>query len=508
MLIASILAPIAQCYSLISASEPANLTYARSLELGPSSLLGLLKDPKCPQAVTYFELGIQLYHVFWFDLARTAFEQSVQESKLCATQFPMAGWGLALTAKMPIWHSEDVEFAQEVLSGPVMEGCTNAVEDTLIHAAKTYFANGKSVQEREAAYAAEMKAIYLDHKDNADISALYGLSMLGLASSAGPTVMDETRTLLDGLEKQFPSHRGILHYYVHAHDDPKYALSAVSGALRLSALTKGSSHALHMQSHLFLGLGDFKHVYSANNDAVAAADSFCAATKQGPLCDLDNRYHALEWRQYSSLQMGNINVAMQDLSRVIDITQDAEKLLEWKYRMYARQQIMQLDSDVAPFQSDSLPTPMTMDTGVFWKAYSESGALVAKTARLAKKYKGDRLMLAEIRGEVEVRFQKLIGFKVADKYVAKLVEIDYYQARGMLAEGYGNPSLALQEFRRAADLELGNIKVADSPTLPVIPALETLALFYQSIGSQNAEATWKLLHDKWNRNAPPRKYNK
>src|SRR5262249_56531911 len=57
-----------------------------------------------------------------------------------------------------------------------------------------------------------------------------------------------------GLESH-PRHPGALHYLLHAYDDPEHAHLALSAARTYATVAAGSSHALHMPSHVFLQLG-------------------------------------------------------------------------------------------------------------------------------------------------------------------------------------------------------------------------------------------------------------
>jgi tetratricopeptide (TPR) repeat protein len=105
------------------------------------------------------------------------------------------------------------------------------------------------------------------------------------------------------LESYFPKysrHPGVLHYLIHSYDDPTHAPLGLRAARLYGAVAPDAAHALHMTSHIFLALGDWKEVISANQAATVAVNEQRQAAGKGPgMCG-----HYLEWDYYAQLQLG------------------------------------------------------------------------------------------------------------------------------------------------------------------------------------------------------------
>jgi hypothetical protein len=174
--------------------------------------------PTSPMALRLFDLGLKLYHVFWFDLSVYAFRYSRAYDR----SFFMSYYGEAMALKQPIWHTEDVVKAHALLSQIPPNAKLNQVESLLVDAARTYFDPSKSVTAREQDYSDKMKRLYEKYPNNADIGslrsnlgALFSLSLLGLSISS-PKYGETAKSVNSQLLAKFPNHRGLLHYQTHA----------------------------------------------------------------------------------------------------------------------------------------------------------------------------------------------------------------------------------------------------------------------------------------------------
>eukprot|EP01126_Amoeba_proteus_P035594 TRINITY_DN3593_c0_g1_i9.p1 TRINITY_DN3593_c0_g1~~TRINITY_DN3593_c0_g1_i9.p1 ORF type:complete len:438 (+),score=59.48 TRINITY_DN3593_c0_g1_i9:181-1314(+) len=351
-------------------------------------------SPTNEQTKALFELGVKLYHVFWFDLSRAAFKNA----RLADPNCTLAYWGEALTYKFPIWHTEYPENATRVLNLIPENIPTSDVERELINAVRVYLDPSKSTFLREYLYAEAMKVLYEQDLDE-DINALYALSLLGLATNQNQTdALSQCRAVLPKLLNRCPNHRGLLHYWTHLNDNPLLANQAVNESTLLAKLSPASTHSVHMQSHIFLDLGKWDKVVISNDLSLSASDRFCNAIGQGDECDEENRYHALEWSHYGHLQLRDKKICTDRFLRLTNVWRDELKLeaklnyAQWLYRIYSRQQVLQPDTDLLKFlypdEDHVLPPSITYpsssgpDQDNFWQVYSESGALVARTSYL------------------------------------------------------------------------------------------------------------------------------
>src|SRR4029078_66906 len=100
-----------------------------------------------------------------------------------------------------------------------------------------------------------------------------------------------------------PRHPGAAHYIIHATDAPATAQLGLRAALEYSRIAPDAEHALHMPSHIFLPLGMWNELVTANERAWKASRADAARQKSDdPWSFYD--FHSLNWLQDAYLQEG------------------------------------------------------------------------------------------------------------------------------------------------------------------------------------------------------------
>jgi tetratricopeptide (TPR) repeat protein len=129
--------------------------------------------------------------------------------------------------------------------------------------------------------------------DDVDAATLYAESMMDLRPwhywNADGTPAEGTPELLAALEsvlRRDPTHPGANHYYIHAVEASPHPERALASAERLKDLVPGAGHLVHMPSHIYIRTGDFGAAARANEQAVAADQSYDALGGQHPMYDL------------------------------------------------------------------------------------------------------------------------------------------------------------------------------------------------------------------------------
>jgi hypothetical protein len=151
---------------------------------------------------------------------------------------------------------------------------------------------------------------------------------------------------------------------------------------------------------------------------------------------------------------------------------------------------------IMPF-GENVPSPIA-NGNAFWDTYSESAALVAYSYHCFKTNK--RVP------DLTTRFEGLKRTTSETKYVNNLVIIDSLQYSAIVSMSLGKTKDALSKFNQAADLEARNVKTADSPTLPVIPAQEMYGSYLHFIGDEKESKKVLALSDtQWNDRTNPLK---
>ena len=229
--------------------------------------------------------------------------------------------------------------------------------------------------ENEKKYLKAMQKVYEQYPKNPDVVSFYALAMIGYAMDApyeknGMKLLEKARQLLKGFIIAYPTHPGIIHYYMHVNDVPNSPYPQQGTAVIQNAYRclSDSSHVLHMPSHLYTALGLWPEAAHANflsmrashrmcrflekekitlseidsneeHDANQKANQSAWTTKDWYACDAYNVYHSLEWLQYDYLQMGKFakaNNLLHEMEKIARL-ENNDIYYFWAYGMLARQ---------------------------------------------------------------------------------------------------------------------------------------------------------------------------
>jgi len=292
---------------------------ARPAAAADPASLGRIDFPTTasPAAQQHFLRGVAALHSFWYEEAADAF-RAAQEAE---PGFALAYWGEALTYDHPIWGEQDLEAARTALQRLAPSAAErarragNEKERAWLGAAEALYGDGdKDVRAR--AYAEALRRMYERWPEDLEVASFYALSLIGpaLASDGGPLGEPRERLLIRAaaiLEEQYdrnPEHPGVLHYLIHAYDDPLHAPLGVRAARAYARVAPAAHHALHMPSHIFVQLGQWDRV-AASNEASWAASVAWTERRKLPIDKRD--FHSLSWLAYAYLQQGRYEKARE-----------------------------------------------------------------------------------------------------------------------------------------------------------------------------------------------------
>lgn len=277
--------------------------------------LGRLSFPtstRNPAAQTAFVRGMLLMHLFEYPAAKEAF----LEAQKLDPDFVMAYWGEAMCATHPAWNQQDMEAGRSALAkiGPTPEAraakAPSLREKGWLELAEILYGEG-SKRERDARFADAAGRLAARFPQDDEAKLFHALALLGKNQSE--------RDLKDFLEAARisqsvylvnPEHPGAAHYWIHGMDDPAHAEGALEAARALSKIAPAAGHAQHMTSHIFIALGMWDDLVTANENAqrVVAAE----LARQG---QPDYRCgHYPEWLEYGYFQQGRERDALQVLA--------------------------------------------------------------------------------------------------------------------------------------------------------------------------------------------------
>ena len=253
-----------------------------------------------PQVGPAFNRGVALLHDFWYDEAERQFKKIAALDPQCA----MAHWGVAMSSYHQIWNRPD----EDTLSRGAAElgkavAPASARERAYIAAASRFFRPGnEDYQSRAEAYSAAMEELYRRYPRDVDAGAFYALSLLAAAPPDDTSLAPERKALavLRPLDAAHPDNPGVLHYVIHACDNPALAREGLAAARRYGEIAASGAHAVHMPSHIFARLGLWSEDIRANEASVAASQ---AAQALGESDGMD-QLHSDDFLLYAYLQSG------------------------------------------------------------------------------------------------------------------------------------------------------------------------------------------------------------
>ena len=264
-----------------------------------------------PEAQKHFIQGMLLLHSFEYADAKEEFQAA---SKI-DSHFALAYWGEALTYTHPLWNQQDVSSARAALArlAPTKEARlalapTEREKDYLRAVEALYYSDKPGDGDklaRDQAYAAALGRMHEKYPNDLEAASLYALALMGTCEyERVPAVYMRAAAVAEEVFAKNPEHPGAIHYLIHAYDDPIHAPLGLRAARVYAKVAGAASHAQHMPSHIFIALGMWDDVISANILSIKVADD---RIKAKGLSNAERNYHALLWLEYAYLQEGNVD---------------------------------------------------------------------------------------------------------------------------------------------------------------------------------------------------------
>jgi tetratricopeptide (TPR) repeat protein len=272
-------------------------------------------ETSCSPAVRPdFDRALALLHNFWYVRAFERFNQVAKNDSKCA----MAYWGAAMTYNHPFWDpptqsDETAAWAlvQKGLSAPKISEREKLYLAAVAALYKDAGAGAKS--ERDENYRVAMAAVYAKYPDD-ETKLFYGLSILGAIpeGAQGFERQGQAAKLFEEVYARQPNHPGVLHYLIHAYDDPEHAQLGLKAARAYAKAAAAVPHALHMPSHIFTRLGYWEESAATNlRGWNVSEDDVKRAHESGAFRD----FHNLTYLEYAYIQLGRYH----DAQHTVDI---------------------------------------------------------------------------------------------------------------------------------------------------------------------------------------------
>ena len=253
-----------------------------------------------PTVKDEFNLAVAELHSFWFPEARALFEGIGKKDPNCA----MAYWGVALT----YWGNPFAgqRSAQVIANGKAAitkaqsTGTPSPREKGYIDAVAGLFSSADVTTQRArvVAYEGATELVASQNRDDVEARIFWALAIAQTALPTDKTFAQNLKAaeILEPLYKRMPNHPGLAHYIIHAYDVPALAAKALPAARAYADIAPSVPHALHMPSHTFTRVGEWKESVATNIRSAAEADKSGGGLGEG--------MHARDYMTYAYLQMG------------------------------------------------------------------------------------------------------------------------------------------------------------------------------------------------------------
>ena len=130
--------------------------------------------------------------------------------------------------------------------------------------------------------------------------AFYALSLLAAEEPSDTTLANNRQAMavLTPMFAKYPDHPGVVHYIIHACDNPTLAAEGLAASDRYGIISPAGAHAVHMPGHIYSRLGMWQQDITANLASVDAAENAEAHHESSVM----HEPHAYDFLMYAYLQ--------------------------------------------------------------------------------------------------------------------------------------------------------------------------------------------------------------
>ena len=383
-----------------------------------------------PEAQRWFDYGVTLWHAFYHDDAKRAFDRAAEADPDCA----MCVWGQALS-RGPT-QNFDIEPAQvkeaQALAAKALTLARTPLEKALAQALVDRYA-AKQDSAAEVRFAdALLKAGELQ-PDAQDLRLIAAEGLLTAWRRGDHKEADRAMGLIEPILKSSPDNAAAVHYWIHATEMAGRSELALPYARRLADLAPKASHLVHMASHTYLVLGYYEDAAAANAKAIGVDAVHAQDTNlPGGLGAPDYYGHNLSMGLAGAMMSGDGALAVKFADDIPIALPKNPFMASRAYVAYGR---------YAPDRALALPAPPVSDYAkVMWR-YARGEAYAAK---------GD---VAGLRGETQALGALMQGKPEIIPSGLDQAKLARQVLDGRLAMLEGRPADAARIFRAAADAQ-------------------------------------------------------
>jgi tetratricopeptide (TPR) repeat protein len=432
-----------------------------------------------PTVAVEFDRALALLHNFWYVRALEGFQRVSSDDPECA----MAYWGEAMTYNHPFWDPPSQ--ADELAAWSLVQKGVSAKEASgrekfYLAAVAALYKNGGAGTKatRDQSYRDAMAAAYAQYPDD-ETALFYGLSILDAVpeGSHGFEEQEQAAKLFEAVYARETDHPGVLHYLIHAYDDPEHAQQGLKAARAYAQAAAAVPHALHMPSHIFTRLGYWEESAATNLKGWEVSE---ADVKRAGESGAYRDFHNLNYLEYAYIQLGRyrdarhtVDIIAAQYHELPDKT-TAPDTPELESRHVRGRTIYAVPDRVVYGYFDML-TRLIVESG-HWQDVTTIPLAVRSRDFVAVKLQWEA-KAAAVRRDAEAATAaaaKLVSLSQQPEQhpFAKLIlTLQAKEAQAFAATALGNPAEAMAKMKEAVAIE-DSIDDLSQPPYPIIPARE------------------------------------
>lgn len=367
----------------------------------------------------------------------------------------MAHWGVAMSVFHQIWDRPDAKAMEtgwaEMQKAQALTAGTER-EKAYIDALANFFRPGTAeFPVRIAAYSQAMGKLYADYPNDVDAGAFYALSLLASEAPNDTSLEQQHKAMavLTPLFQKYPDNPGVVHYIIHACDNPAMAADGLAAADHYGEIAQSGPHAYHMPGHIYARLGLWQKDIDSQLGSIAASEAAGARGESGIM----DEPHSYDFLLYAYLQSGQDTVAKSALEK----SGEPLKMLEFMPGMGASYM-----DGMVPFYRTKLPLFYDLEMRD-WKSAGAFEPVAGSSPRAltlvawGRAVAHGRLRQPEQARADLARFDELLAEirKGKRAYTAEGtgIKIQRSEMVGWVAFAEGRQDEAFQNMRAAADLQ-------------------------------------------------------
>ena len=421
-------------------------------------------------AQQWFDYGIKLFHAFYQDDSRQAFDNAVAADPGCA----LCLWGQALSrGPNQNFDAPDESTGEGLGEAQKSLAAAHTERERLLAAAmiRRYSRPQDVAAERD--FAADLLKAEAAGPATPDLRLLAAEVLLTAYRRGDHGTATEAMALIEPVLQKSPQNSAAIHYYIHATEFAGRPALALAYAEKLPSLAPKASHLVHMAAHTFLRVGRYEDAATINASALKAdADHYTQTATPGPPAGATYYGHNLSFGMAGALMSGDRVLALKFADHVHRAYPERVFVNDWMISQESRRFIIYARYDPARMLSlpePSADNPLTMN--FFHYARGEAFAarpVAAGLSREVGKISGDYPTASLARNVLAGRLAMLQGHYAA---AANAIESAADRPETLLASIFDPPPwwypvrrsaaaawLLDRQFSKAADAAAASLK--------------------------------------------------